>query len=191
MKHVRIFAAVNVSVPSVRKLAELQRKLRSRQPEPLKIKWVPPPNLHLTLKFYGNLSPEQVEAVADAAVAAARETAPFDVALKGLGAFPSAERPRVLWARLVEGSDHLAALHERLETTSSELGFARDERPFHGHLTLGRVRRGFEGVATWLEEHADADCLRSTVDEIVIYESRLHRTGAEYVSHYRIELDGK
>ncbi len=191
MKHLRIFAAINVSVPSTRKLAELQRKLRSQQPPELKIGWVPPANLHLTLKYYGNLAPEQVEGVADAAREAARGLAPFDVAARGLGVFPKPDKPRVLWVGLTEGLEPLTALQGRLEDTSDKYGFERDDRPFKGHLTLGRVRQGAEGIDTWLQEYADADCLISTVDEIVIYESRLHRTGAEYVSHYRVPLGGR
>jgi RNA 2',3'-cyclic 3'-phosphodiesterase len=191
MEHLRIFAAINVSVPSVRKLAELQRKLRSVQSPSLTMRWVPPANLHLTLKFYGNLAPEQVEAAADAAREAARGMAPFEIVARGLGVFPSPERPRVLWVGLTEGLEPLTALAGRLEDASETLGFERDSRPFQGHLTLGRIRQGTEGIDAWLAEHADVDCLASTIDEIVIYESRLHRTGAEYVSHYRVPFDGR
>lgn len=191
MKHLRIFAAINVSVPSVRKLAELQRMLRSGQSPELNIGWVPPANLHVTLKYYGNLVPEQVEGVADAARQAARGVAPFDVAARGLGVFPKPEKPRVLWVGVTEGLEPLTALQSRLEETSEGLGFAADSRPFKGHLTLGRVHEGSEGIDAWLAEHEDVDCLTSTVNEIVIYESRLHRTGAEYVSHYRVPLDGR
>lgn len=191
MKHLRIFAAINVSVPSVRKLAELQRKLRSQQSPTLKIGWVPPANLHLTLKFYGNLAPEQTEAVADAARRAARGVAPFEVAARGLGVFPKPDLPRILWVGFAEGIEPMRALQVRLEEASEGLGFERDSRPFTGHLTLGRVRQGTEGIDAWLQEHADVDCLTSTINEIVIYESRLHRTGAEYVSHYRVPLDGR
>jgi len=190
MKHLRIFAALNVSVPCVRKLAELQRKLRSQQSPALKIGWVPPANLHFTLKYYGNLMPEQVQAVADAARRAAKGVAPFDVTSGALGVFPSVESPRILWAGLSAGLEPMTALQARLEESSEGLGFEPDSRPFHGHLTLGRVREGNEGIDAWLQSHADVGCPASTIHEIVIYESRLHRTGAEYVSHYRVPLDG-
>ncbi len=188
MKHLRIFAAINLSIPSVRKLAELQRKLRSQQSEALTMGWVPPANLHVTLKFFGNLVPEQVEAVAAAVRRAAEGVAPFDLVARGLGVFPNPEAPKVLWVGLGEDNDRLSALQGRLEKSSGELGFEPDSRPFRGHLTLGRIRQGTEGVEGWLQEFADVDCLTSTVDEIVIYESRLHQTGAEYVSHYRVPL---
>ncbi len=188
MNHLRIFAAINVSVPSVRKIAELQRKLRNQQPEALKIGWVPPANLHVTLKFFGNLVPEQVEGVAAAARRAAQGVAPFEVVARGLGVFPKPETPRVLWVGLGEDKERLGGLRDRLEKSSEELGFEPDSRPFSGHLTLGRIHQGTEDIDTWLQEYADVDCLPSTIDEIVIYESRLHRTGAEYVSHYRVPL---
>jgi len=191
MQHQRIFTAINISVASVRKLAELQQELRHSQSSELKIRWVPPANIHLTLKFYGELTPDQVEGAADAARKDAAGIAPFDVTAQGLGVFPDAKRPRVLWVGLEEGREPLTALHQRLEDESDRLGFARDSRAFRGHLTLGRVRRGNEGIEEWLTSHAEADCLTSTINEVIVYESRLHRTGAEYVSHYRVPLVGK
>jgi RNA 2',3'-cyclic 3'-phosphodiesterase len=191
MKNLRIFAAINVSIPSLRKVAELQRKLRSQQSEALTIGWVPPANLHITLKYYGNLVPEQVEGVAAAARRAASGVAPFEVSARGLGVFPKPEAPRVLWVGVNEGSERITALQARLEEASEGLGFEPDSRPFNGHLTVGRIRQGTEGIDTWLSDYADEDCLSSTIHEIVIYESRLHRTGSEYVSHYRVPLDRK
>ncbi len=189
MKHLRIFAAINVSIPSVRKVAELQRKLRSQQSAELKIGWVPPANLHITLKYYGNLIPEQVEAVAAAARTAAKGVAPFEVTARGLGVFPKPEEPRILWVGLGGGNERMKTLQARLEEASEDLGFEPDGRPFSGHLTLGRIRQGTEGIDTWLQDYAEEDCLASSIDEIVIYESRLHRKGAEYVSHYRVPLN--
>ncbi|MFH2010209.1 MAG: RNA 2',3'-cyclic phosphodiesterase [bacterium] len=191
MQHQRIFTAVNISVASVRKLAELQQELRRSQSSELKMRWVPPANIHMTLKFYGELTPEQVGGVADAARKAAVGVPPFDVSARGLGVFPDAERPRVLWVGLEEGREPLTALRQRIEDESDAIGFARDSRSFRGHLTLGRVRRGAEGIQEWLTSHAEVDCLTSTINEIIVYESRLHRTGAEYVSHYRVPLVGK
>jgi 2'-5' RNA ligase len=188
MKHVRIFTAINLSVASVRKIAELQQELqRSRSPG-LKLRWVPPANIHVTLKFYGNLAVEQVEAVRRAAREAAAEVRPFAVSAQGLGVFPNPSRPRVLWVGLGDGAAALQTLAERLEATSARLGFAEDPRPFRPHLTIARVKQGNAGVAQWLEEHAETDCLISTVEELVVYESRTLRTGAEYVAHARIPL---
>ena len=188
MKHVRIFAAINLSVASIRKLAELQADLRQSQAPDLKARWVPPANLHVTVKFYGELAPEQVVAVTDAAREATEGLRPFAVTAKGLGVFPDANEPRVIWVGLNDGADALTTLRDRLEQASEQRGFPADPRPFRPHLTVGRVKRGNAGVDHWLQQHAETDCLISTVEELVIYESRLRREGAEYVAHARLPL---
>lgn len=189
MKHVRIFAAINLSVTSVRKLAELQTALQKTQEPDLDVRWVPPANLHVTMKFFGNLSPDQVVAATDAVKTAATGLRPFAVTAKGLGVFPDATSPRVLWVGLADGATALNTLQTRLEDAAEALGFPRDPRPFRPHLTIGRVTSGAAGVDAWLEQHAATDCLISTVEELVLYESRLQRTGAEYVAHARHPLE--
>lgn len=192
MKHVRIFAAVNLSVASVRALAKLQHTLKDAlgTPPPVRMGWVPPPNIHATVKFYGNLFEAQLPALVDAAREAAQGVRPFALVARGLGAFPSPARPRVLWVGLRDGADALAALRDRLEETSEALGFERAPRPFHPHVTLARVSKGAADLSALVAEHAEADGLVSTVEELVLYESRLHRTGAEYVARARIPLVG-
>ena len=185
MEYLRVFAAANIGIQSVRKLTELQRELIKSKPSELAIGWVPPANIHLTLKFYGNVVLEQLAAVKDAVKKAAESARPFHLSAHGLGVFPDAENPRVLWVGIEHGIAPLTQLRERLEDASDALGFARDTRPFHGHLTLGRIKRGHEGVAAWLERYADEDCLTSTITDLTVYESRLQRSGAEYVSHCR------
>lgn len=188
MSNHRIFTAVNLSVASLRKMAELQQRLRQEQAPSLRVRWVPPPNLHVTLKFYGTLCIEQVEAVKDAARRAAALIKPFGLTARGLGVFPDAERPRVLWVGLTEGAETLTELFHRLEATSEELGFPRDTRPFRPHLTLGRIQQGNAGVPEWLTAHGEVDCLPSAVEELVVYESQLQRAGAEYLAHARFPL---
>lgn len=188
MQHVRIFTAVNLSVASLRRVAELQQRLHQQSGPELSVAWVPPANLHLTMKFYGNLAPEQVEAVRDAAHKAASQVKPFGIAARGLGVFPDPERPRVLWVGLAEGTSALGELARLVEDASFELGFPRDPRPFRPHMTIARIRGGNAGVADWLAEHGEDDFLASTVEELVVYESRLRRSGAEYIAHARLPL---
>lgn len=188
MTSLRIFTAVNLSVPSVRRMGELQQRLRLEQAPSLKVRWVPPPNLHVTVKFYGALRAEQVEAVRDAARRAAALVKPFGLSAHGLGVFPSPEKPRILWVGLTDGAETLQDLFRRLEDASEELGFPRDTRSFRPHLTIGRIKEGNAGVPEWLAAHGEVDCLTSAVEELVVYESRLQRAGAEYVVHARIPL---
>ena len=192
MKHVRIFAAVNLSIASVRALAKLQQALHEALASEgqLRVRWVPAPNIHVTVKFFGNLFEEQLHALRDAARQAVQEARPFALSARGLGAFPSPVKPRVLWVGLQDGAEALTALQERLEQAAEALGFAPETRPFHPHVTLGRVASGRADLSALLADFAEADGLVSTVEELVIYESRLRRRGAEYVARARIPFPG-
>lgn len=134
---VRSFVAVFLT-PEVRAAlgAEIQR-LRGVARD---VAWVTPENLHVTLKFLGGVEEGRLDAVAVAVDAAASAATAFDLAVEGLGAFPTPARPRVVWAGLGAGACALAALATRLDAALASLGFPREERPFSGHVTLGRAR---------------------------------------------------
>jgi 2'-5' RNA ligase len=120
----------------VRLAAEVERL----RPLARDVAWVAPANLHVTLKFLGGVEASRVEGVAAALHEAATGLAAFDLAIEGLGAFPSRTRPRVLWAGLGVGAAVAATLAERVDTALAGLGFPAETRPFAGHVTLGRVR---------------------------------------------------
>lgn len=105
-----------------------------------RMRWTRPENVHLTLKFLGDVPEERLEALC----AALREVrglhAPFDASLASFGAFPSARRARVAWAGTGAGSEELRALAADVEKALAPLGFEREERPYVPHATLGRVR---------------------------------------------------
>lgn len=96
------------------------------------------PTIHLTIRFLGEV--EDPEPVAAAAAEVAARHAPFDVSLKGVGAFPDARRPRVVWVGLGEGAGAAAALAKDIDDAVVALGFPREERPWSAHITLGRFR---------------------------------------------------
>ena len=105
------------------------------------VRWVPAANVHLTLKFLGNVAAEDQEQVKLALDAVATRHAPFEVTPSGFGAFPSGRRARILWAGVGEGSERLRALAHEIEDRLAPLGFEREDRPYVPHLTLGRARR--------------------------------------------------
>jgi RNA 2',3'-cyclic 3'-phosphodiesterase len=184
----RIFAAVNLSIEVTRRLHELQRTLRPKVDPEVRVSWVPAANLHVTLKFYGDMPDEQVEAAADALAKAASGRPGFTLVTRGLGVFPDPARPRVLWAGLTEGVTALVSLAEAVEGTSVALGFGRESRPFHAHVTLARIKAGGAGIAELLKAHEATTFPASPVSEVVLYESRLLKTGAEYVALRRVPL---
>jgi 2'-5' RNA ligase len=146
-------------------------------------------NLHVTLKFLGQIDPARVDAIADALASAAARTAAFDLDVRGLGAFPTANRPRVLWAGL-EPAAPLAALAREVDATLGALGLPRESRPFAAHVTLGRVREGRRNPALAPALARPADCGRLPVTRISLMRSELNPRGARYTELTSVLLAG-
>ncbi len=137
----RLFIAVNLPDDTRDALARAATPLRDGYSA---VRWVRSENIHLTLKFLGNIDPSLVAGLLEAmkSVAQATPGERFSLHLSGLGLFPNPDQPRVLWAGLDGDLAALRALQEKMEEAMADLGFARDRRPFSPHLTLGRVRAG-------------------------------------------------
>lgn len=103
------------------------------------VAWVPAANLHLTLQFLGEQPEDRLAAAESALHAAAARSAPIEAVLHGVGAFPGLERPRILWVGLAQGALEVRALQARVADALAREGFPREERPWHPHLTIGRV----------------------------------------------------
>jgi 2'-5' RNA ligase len=186
MAKIRAFLAVNLGVPTIRAVGDCARELRRTVPRELRVAWVPPANMHLTVKFLGPIEPEAAEAVGDRLGRGLVETRPIEVRVAGLGAFPDATRPRVLWAGVEDPGGGLSRLVASVEGWLEELGFPREARPFSPHLTLGRVKEGSASVETALAPALTKQFGASVLREIVLYESRLRAAGAEYVALRRV-----
>jgi len=187
---IRLFVAANFSLSVTRRIAEDVETRRKQVGEALQVAWVPPANYHVTLKFLGSAPEESVEAIAGRLAKIAAQVAPLPMRAHGLGVFPAPERPRVLWVGVdggAAGGAALGALQQQVERALCELGFPSEDRPFHAHLTVGRVREQRSEVA-WTSE---TDYGTSTVNELVVYESRTHAQGAEYVARARVALGKK
>jgi 2'-5' RNA ligase len=132
----RAFVAV-FPPPEIRRvLVEAARRL----PRTGEVRWVRPANVHLTLKFLGEVPEEDLDRVAEALEPVCDRHEPFEVEPTGFGAFPSTRRGRILWAGIGEGSERLRALAEDVEDSLERLGFEREARAYFPHLTLGRAR---------------------------------------------------
>ena len=105
------------------------------------VAWVAPDNFHLTLKFLGPVDAERLATLTETLASAAAACPSFPLEIRGLGAFPSPARPRVLWAGIEAGAAPAAMLATRLDEALATLGFAREARAFSPHVTLGRVRQ--------------------------------------------------
>ena len=181
---IRWFAAVEVPAPAVRRALEgAQGRLRQALGRDAdQVKWVPVHQFHFTLRFFGEIGPAEVDAAAEALRRAAARIRPFRLEVAGLGAFPSAARPSVLWAGTGDGRERLVALAREVEAELSDCGFPPEERPFQPHLTLGRVRRGA------LLGSALRECLAApavsygawSVERLVLMRSDLMPAGPRY-----------
>ena len=175
----RLFVAINLPIEERERLSRAVRELQERA---YPIRWVKAANVHLTLKFLGEVAEERLAVVSRAIDSATGDLAPFQLDVRDFGAFPSARRPRVVWAG-IESCEALEALQGRLESDMESVGFEREQRPFHPHLTLGRPRksasagdfRGFDEAISRLTFHA-----RLPVEAVDLMGSVLRPTGAVY-----------
>jgi 2'-5' RNA ligase len=164
---------------------ELQRRLASLGD---KIRWVNPRNLHLTLRFLGEISRSQVETVCLAVRCAAARVEAFSIHLSGTGSFPSPRRPRAFWIGVAEASD-LIRLYDAVEEELVSAGFPRETRPFSPHLTLGRVRvdRSSARLGEALAG-AEFDAAPFPVTEVTVMKSDLKGSGAVYTPIAKLKL---
>jgi len=184
----RVFIAVNAEVEPLRKVMDVQLSMRAvAKSRSLKVTWVPAANLHITLRFLGGVPLDVPEAVRRLLHERLVDRKPFSFGLAGAGAFPSVERPRVIWAGVDDTSGELARLAGDLEGWMRELGFAPEERAFRAHLTLGRVKEG-ASAADVVTPHVHKSFGVSTVQEVVIYESKPQGQGVEYLALGRVRL---
>jgi 2'-5' RNA ligase len=103
------------------------------------VRWVTPENIHLTLKFLGDISSAHTDLLERALKTEVGQCLPFEIDVDGLGVFPNVRRPRVIWIGLNAPAD-LARLQRNLETVTARLGYVSDDKPFSPHLTIGRIR---------------------------------------------------
>lgn len=178
-ERVRAFVAVLLSEEVRAALAQEVDRLRSVAPA---VGWIRPENLHLTLKFLGHIPPETLARVEAGLAEAVADQPPLTLAFAGLGAFPSAERPRVIWAGVTNGAEMLAALQARIEGALARQEISREERPFHPHLTLARVRepRQARPLFSALTAREKVPFGHQEVSAIHLMQSDLHPQGARY-----------
>lgn len=179
MKPVRTFVAVELT-PEIRGRAnQLIGKLRRIVAD---VRWVEPENLHLTLKFLGEVEVLEIPRVCAAVAAAVEDFSPFELEIVGAGAFPDLVRPRTVWLGVGEGTDGMVALHERLQAALAPLGFREEGRRFRPHVTLGRVRDSEEDsrFTQAFAELGDYSAGGMIVGDVTIFSSELSRQGSKY-----------
>jgi 2'-5' RNA ligase len=190
----RGFIAIDLP-PELRKTIEaLSLRLRA-QPGQACMRWVQPSGIHLTLKFLGDLpaaSVPELESVLDQAAAA---HAPFSLTVGGIGCFPDARHPRVVWAGLDDPTGTLRLVQASIESGCAAIGLAPEDRPFSPHLTVGRVRReaGPEAagiVQDVLDRERAFNAGEMLADAVHLFRSELRPTGAIYTRLHSAAFQG-
>jgi 2'-5' RNA ligase len=148
-------------------------------------RWTPAGNLHLTVRFIGNVDRRLVEAIADRL--GARSLPAFDLELGDLGTFGRGRHVRVVWQGLRDGAEALEALAAQVEAECATAGLVAEKRPFQAHLTLARARPRDGAELPPLPEPPGVRPWRAS--ELVLYASRLSRTGATYEPLRAVKLD--
>jgi len=183
----RAFVAVEMSQPIRDDVGRLIERLR-RAGGP--IKWVRPANLHLTLKFLGEIGEDAVPRAIAILKECVEGAAPFAVEVRGAGAFPTPSRPRVLFVDAHDEPPTLAAVAKRLDQAMTAVGVPREKRRFRNHVTIGRVRKpsSMTDVAAELGKVAERSFGTMTVSEVILMKSDPRPDGPVYTPVERVAL---
>jgi 2'-5' RNA ligase len=187
----RCFVAVDLSDEAREAVARVQARLREAAPR-ADVRWTAPASLHLTLVFLGEVAFDVQPGIAAALAEVAGRHEAFHLAAAGVGGFPSLERPRVLWVGLTEGLRELGRLAADVERALVPLGFPLADRPFSGHVTLGRVRSppGLRPLVDVARAFEPALLARWRVRDVVLYQSQLGPRGSIHAVLARVPLVG-
>lgn len=155
-------------------------------------RWVKPENIHLTLRFLGEIDPSGLDDLTQAVSAAAAKFAPFDLTVESLGFFGSQKRPRVVWLSL-SASPQLSALAAEVESAVAEAGFGRADKPFKAHLTLARMKRPPASPPDWerIRSALPSSWPEWKVTRVEIIKSTLIPSGPIYQTLARCPLEGE
>ena len=183
----RAFIAIEASAKVRAAVSALVTELENRVQ---KARWIPPGNLHLTLRFLGNSDEKIASTLSDELGSIVSECASFRLEFRGIGFFPSPRRPRVLSALIPQPPRELQALYRRVEAAVSQHGFPPERRAFTPHLTFARLRSPSGDLREIQAELENRALGHVSVDEVIVFESVLKRSGAVYHAMARLPLRG-
>ena len=179
-EEIRSFIAIDLPPAFLEAIGSLQDELKVGTKG---IRWVRSGNIHLTLKFLGDVPEGLLDELGDILASVCKGHAPFELSMGKLGGFPNIERPRVIWLGLVGELEKLDVLKQEIEKGCSSAGLPREKRSFHPHLTLGRVKDWRKASATLADLFSRTKAVTAdtfTVNAVHLYRSDLTRDGAVY-----------
>ncbi len=178
----RTFIAIELSDEIKTTLALIQSHLKYSSAD---VKWVAKDNIHLTLKFLGEITEEKCEKVKAALDVIAKSTKPFELSIKDIGAFPKIDYPRVIWVGLNTGAKESTELAGKVDEALSKLGVEKESRPFAAHLTIGRVRsvknkEALKKKVLTFQGSGDRVQGSEKISSVILFQSKLTPTGSIY-----------
>ncbi len=178
-KRIRAFVAIELPETVRNALGSLQKNLRDYG---FSAKWSRPENIHLTLKFLGDIAESEIAPLGEQMASIARETAPITIVAQGLGVFPSVRRPRVLWTGIGGETDRLSNLQQAIESGFETLGYERESKRFAGHFTLARFKGGVdpEAIVSAMGRFGGFVSDSFTADHVHLFQSELTPRGPIY-----------
>lgn len=184
----RVFCAIELPAEVRERVVDHIEQLRKAAPS-ARASWARYEALHITLKFFGEIESQRVAALSKSADRAARRTQSFALGLKNTGSFPPRSPARVLWLGVDDRSGALISLQQALEDECSAEEFVREERGFHPHLTIGRLRspQGARAL-TVLHNEMTFPLLEFSVSELLVIRSELGPNGSRYTGLSRHAL---
>ena len=176
---IRAFIAVNIPSTCIDILGSLISRLKQ---SPAKVKWVRPESIHITLKFLGNISEDDIDKIDRVLAEQIAEEPAFEVTIRGTGGFPNLRRPRVLWSGIDDPDKRLKSLAKIVDRNLAKAGFPREKRAYSPHLTLGRVKtyKYIEDINKRMEAEKEFEGGVVEVSEVFLMRSQLKPSGAIY-----------
>jgi 2'-5' RNA ligase len=176
----RIFCAFELTQVLRSRIEKHSKRVREAVPE-ASASWSRPDNIHLTMKFFGNVDQAKLPSISSALARVAQEFSAIEISVGGTGVFPRPSRPQVLWIGIDDHSGALAKLHGRLEAECAPLGFPKEDRAFRPHLTIARVRQP-QNANRLAEAHLRFEfaTVELALDELMLFRSELSPKGSKY-----------
>ena len=178
---IRSFLAIELPTIIRHRLSDIQKDLKTSDAD---VRWVNPDSVHLTLKFFGNIEESRIDTIVESIAVPIRTTPSFSLKVQGTGAFPHVNNPRVVWVGLREGIEVLRHLQKQLEASMEKSGFPAENRPFHPHLTIGRVKsnRGKGALVAKIDKYREEELGQFQAEKVILFRSDLTPFGPIYSS---------
>ena len=189
--NIRAFLAIEPAEDILQAVSRLQEKIKLEVSG--RMSWTKPQSQHLTLKFFGDVSADDVKNICSAVEKRLATASSLILKIEKLGVFPDIKRPRVLWVGMAGDVEKLTVLQSNLEKDFEKIGFPREDRPFKAHLTLARIKdpRDITGMSEALKKHSGFTAGEFTCKELILFQSKLTPQGAIYTKLAGFALGGR